>query len=68
MVWAILLFACAATAGVFLATRILKGRSTPVSVALIHGGFGAAGLALLTFVILTADHFGAPGVALLIRQ
>lgn len=64
ILWAIILFACAAVAGVFLATRILRGRKTPVLVALIHGGFGAAGLAVLTFVLLSADKFGAPGVAL----
>lgn len=66
IVWAIGLFACAAVAGVFLATCILKGKKTPLTVALIHGGFGAGGLAVLTFVLLTADRFGAPGVALAI--
>lgn len=64
ILWAIVLFACAAVAGVFLATRILRGKKTPLLVALIHGGFGAMGLAVLTFVLLSADKFGATGLAL----
>lgn len=64
--WAIVLFAFAATAGIFMATRILTGKGVPLLVAFIHGGFGAAGLAVLTFVIVTAEHFGAAGIALTI--
>jgi hypothetical protein len=66
IVWAIGFFALAATAGIYMADRIFKGKSTPFAVALIHGGFGAAGLAALTFMLLTASDFGAPGLALVI--
>jgi hypothetical protein len=63
---AIYCFAAAAVGGLLLALRILSQQRAPLALALLHGGAGAAGLALLALVVLTGEGFSAPALALTI--
>ena len=63
---AIVLFAAAAVAGLFLATAILTHRKAPPPVALIHGLAGRPGSAFLAFFVLSEEEPGRPGVSLLV--
>ena len=63
---AIALFVAAAAGGLFLASRIMAGRTPPLAVALVHGAAAAAGLVCLTMAVLSSDAFGGPGYALVV--
>jgi hypothetical protein len=52
LTYAAVLFALGALGGLFLAVRSLKKQSIPVSVAILHGLFGASGLVLLLIGVL----------------
>jgi hypothetical protein len=50
--YALLVFAVAAVGGLFLATRVLRGRLAPWAVSLLHAALGATGLILLIAMLL----------------
>ncbi|MCP0913234.1 MULTISPECIES: hypothetical protein [Legionella] len=47
LILAIIVFALAASLGIFLLSYVLQGKNTPKGVAIIHGFFAATGIVLL---------------------
>ena len=50
--YALLVFAVAAAAGLFMATRVLRAQFAPWAISLLHAAFGATGLILLIALLL----------------
>ena len=65
--YALIVFAVAAVAGLYLAARHLRGNPPPIPLALLHGLVGAIGLVLLILAVVGADGgAGLVGVALIL--
>ncbi len=66
LTYAAILFALGALGGLFLAVRSFKKQSLPVSVAVLHGLFGASGLVLLLVGVLTGSGGDKARIALIV--
>jgi hypothetical protein len=66
LTYAALLFALGALGGLYLATLSFKGQPLPVSIAVLHGLFGATGLVLLIAGVLMGMGGGTARIALIV--
>lgn len=62
--YVLLIFLIGASGGLYMATRVLRGRLAPWMISALHALFGATGLSLLIIAILKEELSGLPVVAL----
>lgn len=55
LVYAIIIFAIAALGGLILAFSVLRGKSAPWALSLLHGGLGAVGLILVLLTVMNGE-------------